>query len=198
MPESQFADTDTRQRNSRLKQWLADRYGSRRGFVLTLWHKFLYVLGRYRSYRHIDWDSVERLVFVCKGNICRSAYAEVIARSQGIETASCGIDTRHGLPANADAIQVAKVRGIDLSEHKTTPIASLPHRKGDLFVAMEPWQAEYLKREYGAKHKTSLLGIWTSVKKPHIQDPYGASNEYFNRCFDYIEKSVNEVSKKIR
>ena len=198
MPDSQFAETETRQRNGCLKQWLADRYGSRRGFVLTLWHKFLYMIGRYRAYRHIDWDSVERLVFVCKGNICRSAYAEVIAKSLGVEAVSCGIDTRNGLPANADAILAAKARGVDLSKHKTTPISSLVHKKGDLLIAMEPWQADHLVNKLSGDHKISLLGIWSGFKRPHIHDPYGASSIYFNHCFNYIEKSVNEVAHKVR
>ncbi len=198
MPDSQFAETETRQRNGCLKQWLADRYGSRRGFVLTLWHKFLYMIGRYRTYRQIDWDSVERLVFVCKGNICRSAYAEVIAKSLGVEAVSCGIDTRNGLPANADAILAAKARGVDLSKHKTTPISSLVHKKGDLLIAMEPWQADHLVNKLSGDHKISLLGIWSDFKRPHIHDPYGASSIYFNHCFNYIEKSVNEVAHKVR
>ena len=156
------------------------------------------MIGRYRTYRQIDWDSVERLVFVCKGNICRSAYAEVIAKSLGVEAVSCGIDTRNGLPANADAIQAAKARGVDLSKHKTTPISSLVHKKGDLLIAMEPWQADHLVNKLSGDHKISLLGIWSDFKRPHIHDPYGASSIYFNHCFNYIEKSVNEVAHKVR
>ena len=180
-----------------MKKWFADNYGSRRGFVLTIWHQILYSLGRYRAYRKIDWNSVNRLVFVCKGNICRSAYAEVVAKSLGVEAVSCGIDTQVGLPANADAIAAADVRGKDLSRHKTTPFKSLQPEEGDLFLAMEPWQAEYLDLELANGYKRSLLGIWSTVKRPHIQDPYGASGRYFNYCFDYIEKSILEIASKI-
>jgi len=198
MPDSKLGKIEARQNNGHLKQWLTDRYSTRRGFVVTLWHKFLYMTGRYRAYRQVDWDSVERLVFVCKGNICRSAYAEVIARSLGVEAVSCGLDTGNGLPANADAIEAAKARGVDLSRHKTTPIQLFEQKKGDLFIAMEPWQAEKLENEFGIKHNVSLLGVWADMKRPHIQDPYGASSVYFNNCFVYIEKSVSEVIKKIR
>jgi protein-tyrosine phosphatase len=198
MSDSRFKNHDSRQQSDRLKQWIADRYGSRRGFVKTLLHKLLYAFGRYRAYRQIDWDSVERLVFVCKGNICRSAYAEVIARSFDVETISCGIDTRDGLSANANAIQAATVRGKDLSNHKTTPLSSLVINKGDLFLAMEPWQVEYLENELEKGYAKSLLGIWSDNKRPHIQDPYGASETYFNNCFEYIEESVHEICFKVR
>ena len=68
----------------RLNGWLRDNYGSRRGFVRTWWHRLRYLLGGYRAYRQVDWNSVERLVFVCKGNICRSAYAGALVTSRGL------------------------------------------------------------------------------------------------------------------
>jgi protein-tyrosine phosphatase len=181
-----------------MKGWFANRYGSRRGFALTFWHQFLYSIGKYRAYRKVDWESVERLVFVCKGNICRSAYAESVAKSLNIQTISCGVDTRNGSPANSDAIQVAKARGKNLSKHKTTSLNELSLRKGDLLVAMEPWQAKHLESELGSGCKSTLLGIWSVSKRPYIQDPYGASTAYFNNCFSFIEKSVHEITYKIR
>ena len=132
--------------------WLARCYGSRRGFIRTYWHRLLYFLGRYRSYRKVDWQSIERLVFVCKGNICRSAYAEAVARSLGVDAISCGLDTVEDAPANKDAILTAKSLGFDLQEHKTTPIMYLVLRKTDLLVAMEPWQGEFLEMHLTRKH----------------------------------------------
>ena len=181
----------------RLNGWLMDNYGSRRGFVRTWWHRLRYLLGGYRAYRRVDWNSVERLVFVCKGNICRSAYAGVLADSQGVETASCGLNTRPGLPANERAVQAALLRGVDLKAHRTTPIEMLDIKKNDLFVVMEPWQAEQLKSMYGNEYGYTLLGLWGRPASPHVQDPYGKSKAYFNRCFSYIDMSVYEILRKI-
>lgn len=181
-----------------LNNWFREHYGSRRGFVLTWWSRLQYQLGGYRSYQQIDWQSVERLVFVCKGNICRSAYAEAVARSLGAESASCGIDTRNGLPADDDAIRMAEKKGVILMEHKTTPIESMSFKNGDLLIGMEAWQVEYLERNLDRENRCTLLGLWGNPKKPHIHDPYGASNVYFEECFNYIEKSVHEIARKIR
>ncbi len=180
-----------------MEVWFAEHYGSRRGFALTWVHKLRYLLGGYRNYRRIDWKRAERLVFVCKGNICRSAYAEAVARSLGLESISCGIDTSDGAPANADAIRAAAEKGIDLTGHRTRPIQSLALRKNDLFIAMEPWQARYLERQFGQGHKCTLLGVWGKSVRPHIHDPYGATEAYFNHCFGYIETSVHEITKKV-
>lgn len=180
-----------------MKQWITDTFGSRRGFMLTSWHWILYLLGRYREYRDIDWNSVDRLVFVCKGNICRSAFAEAVARSSGIDSISCGIETVTGASANDRAIDAAVKNNIDLSEHKTTPIQSVRFRKGDLLIAMEPLQLQYLQREFDNGYITTLLGLWGKPVKPHIHDPYDASGKYFESCFNYIENSVHAITSKI-
>jgi low molecular weight protein-tyrosine phosphatase len=178
-------------------RWLKDNYGSWRGFVRTEWSHLHYLLGGYQAYRKVDWQLVERLVFVCKGNICRSAYAEALAKSLGVNAVSCGLYTKNGLPADDCAIQAAILRGIDLSKHRTTRIEALDLKKNDLFVAMEPWQAVRLDWEYGKEYGCTLLGLWGQPVNPHIQDPFGMSGTYFDYCFNYIDNSFHEILKKI-
>lgn len=182
---------------NKINHWLAENYGSRRGYVRTYRCRIHFFMGGYRRYRKVDWVSVERLVFVCKGNICRSAYAEAVALSLGLDAISCGINTRLNLPANDDAVQAAQVKGVDLSKHRTRPIQSLAIRETDLLLAMEPWHLEYISHEYGNKYRSTLLGLWGHPASPYIHDPYGASSVYFNHCFNYIEKTIHEVAKKV-
>lgn len=118
-----------------LNNWLLDSYGSRRGFVLHYGHRIIYLMGRYRAYTQIDWNNVGRLVFVCKGNLCRSAFAELVANALGIESISCGIATRDGGPADDGAIRVAAKKGVDLRAHKTRTLESLTFKKNDLIIA---------------------------------------------------------------
>jgi protein-tyrosine phosphatase len=184
--------------NNIIKRRLSERYGSRRGMVLSLWSGLLYRLGCYRDYEDVDWSSVERLVFVCKGNICRSAFAEAVAQSLGLESASCGIDTVDGDSANEDAIRTAASKGFNLEVHKTKKITSLDIGSGDLLIAMEPWQARHMNKAFGNQCGCTLLGLWIKPVSPHIEDPFGCSNAYFERCFGYIEKSVYEISRKLR
>ena len=182
---------------NQIRHWSAVSDRSRRGLARTCWYQIHYLAGSYRKYRQLDWGSVERLVFVCKGNICRSAYAEAVARSLGVDSISCGVETQNGLPANEGAIRAAAAKGVDLRKHRTTPIQSLAFRAGDLFVAMEPSQVEYLSQEFGGGYEYSLLGLWGRPVSPYIHDPYGASSVYFDYCFNYIEKSVHEIARKI-
>ena len=184
--------------NSKNNRWLARRYGSRRGFVRTYWHKARYYLGAYRQYEDIDWQSIDRLVFVCKGNICRSAFAEVMTQSLGVEAISCGLDTIENARANQDAIYVAERFGVDLKKHRTLPVMYVNLKHSDLLIAMEPWQINFLKDNLKRKHQSTLLGLWTSPVLPHLQDPYGASHAYFESCFHSIQMCVENLSEKIK
>lgn len=181
-----------------LNNWLADSYGSSRGFVFTCGYRIVSVMGGYRAYKKIDWGNVGRLVFVCKGNICRSAFAESVANSLGIEAISCGIATSNGAPADDGAIRAAAMIGIDLREHKTRTLESLTFKENDLIIAMEPMQAGIVEGELENVTEYTLLGLWGNPRYPFIQDPYGATSAYYEKCFDYIEKSVNEIANKIR
>lgn len=174
---------------------LTECYGSRRGLLHAHWYQFRYLAGGFRRYQKINWHSIDRLVFVCKGNICRSAFAEAVARSAGVEAISCGVDTRNGYAANDGAIKTARLKGLDLDDHKTTTIQSLTFSDSDMLVAMEPWHVDYLRKNIG--DNCTLLGLWGCPESPYIQDPYGLSDEYFKNCFDYIENSVHEIAGKI-
>lgn len=183
--------------NRKDNRWLARHYGSRRGFIRTYWHRLLYYLGKYRQYQNVDWRSIERLVFVCKGNICRSAYAEAVAQSLGIDAISCGLDTIEDAPANKSAMLAAKNLGFDLEGHKTRPVMYLILKKTDLLVVMEPWQAVFLNKHLNRTHHYTLLGLWGVPELPHIQDPYAAVDVYFDRCFSYIQASVQTIVGKM-
>lgn len=179
------------------ENWFYDRYGSRKEFVLSKWHQLLNVLGRY-EHDEIPWGSIERLVFVCSGNICRSAFAEAVAKAAGMEAISAGVYAIENAAANEQAIITAESMGYDLVSHRTTPIMYLVLKKTDLLVVMEPWQADLVLSNLANKHHTSMLGLSGRPVYPHITDPYGRSPEYFRNCFNYIEKSVNGLSKKIK
>jgi len=181
-----------------LSRWLADNYVSRRGFIRTNGHRLLNLFGWYHKYHRIDFGSVDRLVFVCKGNICRSAFAEVVARSLGMEAISCGLKTVVAATANVGAINTARALGYDLQAHRTRPIMYVVFRKTDLIVVMEPWHADFIDLYLTRKHYLTLLGLWHKPAHPHIQDPYGASSAYFKKCFNKIEKSVYGIAAEIK
>jgi protein-tyrosine phosphatase len=179
---------------SAINRWSVKSYGTHRGIIITLWHQFLFYLGRYSSCKTINWSKVRRLVFVCKGNICRSAFAQVIAHNQNIESISFGLDTIENAPANKDSIMAAEKLGIDLNQHKTTTLTSVNLEKTDLLLAMELGQIKVLNKTFKNQYQTTLLSLWMKSKLPYIQDPHGMLPTYFEKCFLNIRNAVEHIA----
>lgn len=180
-----------------LNGYFANKYGSLRGFLLAQKYSFYYQLGFYSKYQNINWENVKRLVFVCKGNICRSAYAEAFTKSLAIPAASFGIKTVDGSSADTTAVCYAEKKGLDLSGHMTTSIGSFRRQAGDIYIAMEPLQLTFLEHFGYNTCDITLAGLWCKNPVPYIEDPYGRPPEYLDTCFNYIEKAVNTIKDNL-
>lgn len=169
-------------------------YGGKRGFLEHSRARMLYALGRYRKICDVNWASVGRLAFVCAGNICRSPYASARASSLGVPTVSFGLRATDGAPADPVASRNALLRGLDLSAHRSARAEPSSFVAGDLIIVFEPSHvaeiSRWSKREMPA---TSLLGVWARPIRPHIQDPYGRSDRYFQQCFSVIDAHVGAI-----
>jgi len=168
-------------------------YGGKRGFLEHWRTRSLYALGAYRHVRAIEWLAVRRLVFVCKGNICRSPYACARARPIGVPAVSCGLETPGGFSADPSALKNAFLRGIDLSTHRSTRLESTHLADGDLVILFEPSHRTDIRRRIGDRTSFSLLGIWSRPLRPHIQDPYGRTDRFFQQCFTVIDAAIAKL-----
>ena len=168
-------------------------YGGRRGYIEHTLARTRHALGAYRSVRDIDWAAVRRLAFVCKGNICRSPYASARARVCGVPAVSFGLETMGDQPADSAAARNALSRGIDLSAHRTTRLETAVLADGDLIIVFEPAQLAQVQRRFGDRARATLLGIWARPSRPHIHDPYGSSDRYFQQCFAVIDGNIAKL-----
>lgn len=168
-------------------------YGGKRGLLEHLRARMLYTLGAYGNVRDIEWSLVSRLVFVCRGNICRSPYASSRAQSLGLAAISFGLDAAEGAPANPVAAKNALTRGIGLSAHRSARMESNRLADGDWVIVFEPAQLAEVRRRLGNRTPATLLGIWSRPHRPHIQDPYGRSDRYFQQCFSVIDESIAQL-----
>ncbi len=151
-----------------------------------------------RYKQQIDWSQVKRLVFVCQGNICRSAFADVYARSLGIQSASCGLATSDGNAADPGASAAAKVYGISLDQHKTSTWEHFKFADGDLLLAMEGRQIRKMKTKLpNVAVQLALLGEFSQPFSPHIHDPHTLSHEYFVSCFRRIISAVDTLKRRV-
>ncbi len=173
-------------------------YGGKRGYLAHVRARAFYLVGAYRKVCKVDWRSVSRLVFVCKGNICRSPYASARTRLLGIPAVSFGLDAVEGARADSAAARNALMRDVDLSAHRAAKWDAACNVAGDLLVVFEPAQLpEVWRRSAEQSPRVTLLGLWARSIHPHIQDPYGRSDRYFQRCFSIIDQSVAEIAKRM-
>lgn len=174
------------------------RYGTYRGLIRLQLANLERLVGRLRRFEHIDLDRVERFVFVCLGNVCRSPYGELLARDAGLNCASLGLSTSTGIPAFSKAIETAAAFGRDLSTHVATDLSDFEVRATDLFLVMEVRQARLLQQKLaGTGAQVALLGLWAKPARPHIHDPMSLSDEYFRTCYRVIESAVENIRTAI-
>ena len=174
--------------------FIADRFGTVRGLVrLALTHAEL-MAGR-GGVQLGDPALVRRLVFVCHGNICRSAFADVAAREAGLATASFGLSAESGRAAHGPAIEAGARIGHDLNEHRATDVSDYVPQEGDLLLVMETRQLRRIAANPRLAHlPRTLLGLYTTPRTPHLHDPYSLSTAYMDRCLSLIDTAISALS----
>jgi protein-tyrosine phosphatase len=178
-------------------QSFIDKAGGKRFALHFGTHSLLGRIGLYRRFRRIEWTEVDRLVFVCSGNICRSPYAAELARSKGFEVASFGVRTQTGAPADPVAVRVAAKRGVDLRGHQSTCQQEFMPRRGDLLIGMEPLHLRPIGHFAAGGAQLTLAGLWTRVCAPYLPDPYGLGEHCFDFVFELIEESIANIGDRI-
>jgi protein-tyrosine phosphatase len=173
-------------------------HGTFRGFVRATLAQIEYVAGRLRPHTQLEGAPFQRLVFVCLGNINRSAFAEQVARQLGCQCASFGLSTTTGAPAFHMAIANAPHFGVDLSHHKATDMKDYRFDDGDLLLVMEVRHARRLVAAGIPERSIALLGHWASPQRIHLHDPHKLSDAYFRTCFTLIRSAVHGLAHDLR
>lgn len=141
------------------------------------------------------------IVFVCTGNICRSAFAEYYTKSRIKElesVSSAGVYTNPGKPADTKAIENALRYGIDMKAHKTTTSESIPDSKNKLYLIFEPIHGLYLRKQKKIDPASILyLGSFCKTPTIYVRDPYGKSDEVFKEVFDQIKEACDSLIESI-
>jgi protein-tyrosine phosphatase len=145
----------------------------------------------------VAWDAVRRLVFICRGNICRSAFGAAVARSLGVSAMSFGLDTRRGGPADPGMREAARRFGHDLGGHRTAPIDDYAPLEGDLLLVFEMAQLRQLQL-LRPEAIIRPLGRWARPPRAYIHDPYANSRAFYSRTCRIIETATRSLVDELR
>lgn len=142
------------------------------------------------------------VLFVCYGNINRSALAQVLAEAglgpSRIRFQSAGFHREDNRPADPNMIRVARSRGFDMTGCRSKVLDKPKVDSADVIFVMEGQQYRRLISEYPhAKSKTFLLGSLSKQRFSDIDiaDPYNRTMTEYENCFNRIQHAVEELSR---
>lgn len=183
-----------------MKNWVYSRFGTWRGLLRLLLAYGELSCGRLYRFRLRRPVAVRRVVYVCLGNICRSAYGDCIARDLSLPVASLGLSTSTGAASPIEAVDAARRAGIDMVGHRALDWSDFEVRSGDLFLVMEVRQAHELRRRLGSRAdvEVCLLGMWCMPPMPHLHDPFSLSPAYFDTCFRRVREAALRLNGQLR
>src|SRR3546814_15540623 len=122
--------------------------------------------------------TMNRILLVCIGNICRSPLAEALLKQHFPDKTvhSAGLAALVGHPADSTAQDIAHQHGLDLSAHRAQQITQAMCRSADLILVMESEQQRELAKRYPlARGKIRSLGELPAGQRFDVAGPYNKS-----------------------
>ena len=135
------------------------------------------------------------ILFVCKGNICRSPFADSYARKvfpASFTIESCGYYPIDNRPCPDRAVHAAEELGVDLGNHRSKLATGELLNKATLILTFdEEDRKTILDRFPGSRDKTFDLGVLAPDGDVWISDPYGGTVEGFHATYTTIKQTLD-------
>lgn len=146
---------------------------------------------------------IQHVVFVCTGNICRSAFSEYALKkmleNKKVKIESCGLDVTQAISSPIKAVVAARSYGIDLSEHRSKGVMDCDLLSADLIVPMDYGHYRRLVADYPqCRMKIILMSDFDAYPYSlvcNIHDPFGLEQDEFECCFKTIQRCLKGIEK---
>lgn len=149
---------------------------------------------------------MNKLLFVCTGNLCRSPTAETIfnalAEEHGLDwrAESAGLAAVEGEPVPENVGLALGEVGFYADEHRARKVESRMIGEADLVLAMTPRQTEKIARLAGSPGEDrlhTLTGYLGEGGSGEVPDPHGyplsTHRASVRRIYDYVERLVERL-----
>jgi glycine hydroxymethyltransferase len=142
---------------------------------------------------------MEKVLFICTGNVCRSPMAEGLLRhalGDKVDVFSAGLGAGHGQPPSAHAIEVLRREGIDISDIRSRPVSADLLREADHIFTMTQDHLDMLLLLFPEMApKARLLRFKEAAKggRADVKDPIGGTRETYELCKEDIRAALPSV-----
>jgi protein-tyrosine phosphatase len=148
---------------------------------------------------------MEKVLFVCTANICRSPMAvgifDALVEDRGLafQAESAGTAALIGKPATTYAWQVAGELGLNIDGHRARQVDETMLQKADLVLTMTPQHRDTLHRTFkDSKEKIYTLAEYSAGDTVgSITDPYGHSIGTYRTSAQKILRHVELVLERL-
>jgi protein-tyrosine phosphatase len=142
-----------------------------------------------------------KILFVCTGNVCRSAFAEKLANQlkekyglSHFSFDSAGTGALQNKGSDPSMLEVAKEFGVNLAAHRGKQLKRELIQKFDVILLMDRGHQDFINSFFGEFSESCYLfteypkkSFW---KAKDIPDPYRQSPEMYRKSLKKIEKLI--------
>lgn len=150
-----------------------------------------------------------KIMFICTGNICRSAMAEGMMKkltkdnNLNLDICSCGIYAEDGDYATYNAIEASEYYDVDIKNHRATNIKNSKIKEMDLILcATESHKHSVIYMYPELKEKTYTMKEYAKIDKDgqdmDIKDPWGYDLNIYQNCAKEIEGCLIKIIEKLK
>ncbi|MDP6410591.1 MAG: ATP-grasp domain-containing protein, partial [Planctomycetota bacterium] len=143
-----------------------------------------------------------RLLFVCKGNVCRSPFAEHAARRvlpAVVEVTSRGTFREAGRCCPSEALHAARAFDLDLSAHRSRVLDAADVDAAQIILAFDAADVSRVSSAFPrARRKLFRLGPLAPRGPVDLRDPYGGGLDAFREVFGQIATALAPLAVAVR
>ncbi|MEH7272120.1 low molecular weight protein arginine phosphatase [Neobacillus vireti] len=145
---------------------------------------------------------MQRILFVCTGNTCRSPMAEAILKNKkidGFEVKSAGIYAATGSEASAHAKKVLDDHQIE-HDHSSTMLDTEAVRWADVILTMTASHKYAILQQYPeTSDKVFTLKEFTGEEfYVDVVDPFGGSLAIYQETYQELDQLITKAIEKIQ
>jgi protein-tyrosine-phosphatase len=140
--------------------------------------------------------TAESFLFVCKGNICRSPFAEHLAQHYFPDRQMCsaGFYPKAGRECPEIAVRAAQDWGVDLRPHRSRVVDEQLVNEADVILVFDWENFRRARAAYpSARDRIFPLGAVRLDDPLFIPDPYGKDRDFFERTYRTIASAVQAM-----